>query len=76
MENSVNPYSVEPVSFECIDEKWFRFHQIGPMILLKGRFSKNFFFLKKVGSDSGGLKNLEKGSSKYTKRNKAFPFNF
>ena len=36
----------------------------------------NFFFLKKVGSDSGGLKNLEKGSSKYTKRNKAFPFNF
>ena len=49
MENSVNQYSVEPVSFECMDEKRFRFHQIGPMIHLKRRFSKNFFFLKKVG---------------------------
>ena len=44
MENSVNQYSVEPVSFECMDEKRFRFDQIGPMIHLKRRFSKNFFF--------------------------------
>ena len=49
MENSLNQYSVEPVSFECIGEKRFRFDQIGPMIHLKRRFSKNFFFLKKVG---------------------------
>ena len=49
MENSLNQYSVEPVSFECIGEKQFRFDQIGPMIHLKRRFSKNFFFLKKVG---------------------------
>ena len=59
MENSLNQYSVEPVSFECMDEKRFRFHQIGPMILLKRRFSKNFFFLKKVGpvgySPPGGV---------------------
>ena len=48
MENRVNRYSVYPVSFECIDENWFRFHQIGPMIRLKGRFSKNFFFWKKL----------------------------
>ena len=53
MENSLNQYSVELVSFDCIDEKRFRFHQIGPMIHLKRRFSKNFFFLKKVGSVGG-----------------------
>ena len=49
MENSVNRYSVEPVSFECMDENWFRLHQIGPMIHVKKQFSKNFFFSKKVG---------------------------
>ena len=42
MENSLNQYSVELVSFECIDEKRFRFDQNGPMIHLKRRFSKNF----------------------------------
>ena len=49
MKNSVNQYSVEPVSFECIDEKGFRFFQIDHMIHLKRQFSKNFFFLEKVG---------------------------
>ena len=46
MKNSVNQYSVEPVSFECIDEKRFRFFQIDHMIHLKRQFSKNFFFEK------------------------------
>ena len=58
MENSLNQYSVELVSFDCIDEKRFRFDQIGPMIHLKRRFSKNFFFLKKLvrwGSPPGGV---------------------
>ena len=49
MKNSVNQHSVLPVSFECIDGKRFRFHQNGPMTHLKKQFSKNFFFLKKVG---------------------------
>ena len=49
MNNSVNQHSVLPVSFECIDGKRFRFHQIGPMTHLKKQFSKNFFFSKKVG---------------------------
>ena len=49
MKNSVNQHSVLPVSFECIDGKRFRFRQIGPMTHLKKRFSKNFFFSKKVG---------------------------
>ena len=49
MKNSVNQYSVELVSFECIDEKGFRFFQIDHMIHLKRQFSKNFFFLEKVG---------------------------
>ena len=49
MKNSVNQHSVLPVSFECIDGKRFRFHQIGPMTHLKKQFSKNFFFSKKVG---------------------------
>ena len=42
MENSLNQYSVEPVSFECMDEKRFRFNQIGPIIHLNRRFSKIF----------------------------------
>ena len=48
MKNSVNQNSVEPVSFECIDEKEFRFLQIDHMIHLKRQFSKNFFFWKKL----------------------------
>ena len=56
MKNSVNQHSVLPVSFECIDGKRFRFHQIGPMTHLKKRFSKNFFFRKKlVRGRWGGL---------------------
>ena len=54
MKNSVNQHSVLPVSFECIDGKRFRFHQIGPMTHLKKRFSKNFFFWKSW-SGGGGL---------------------
>ena len=54
MKNSVNQYSVEPVSFECIDEKGFRFFQIDHMIHLKRQFSKNFFFGKSWSGEDGG----------------------
>ena len=54
MKNSVNQHSVLPVSFECIDGKRFRFHQIGPMTHLKKQFSKNFFFWKKLVRERWG----------------------
>ena len=54
MKNSVNQHSVLPVSFECIDGKRFRFHQIGLMTHLKKQFSKNFFF-EKSWSAKGGV---------------------
>ena len=74
MKTSVNHHSVELVSFECMDEKRFRLHQIGLMIHVKKWFSKNFFFWKKIGPV--GLWCGLGGPSKYTKRKKAFPFNF
>ena len=55
MKTSVNQYSVEPVSFECMDEKRFRIDQIGPMIHVKKRFSKNFFFEKSWSRGEGPI---------------------
>ena len=50
MKNSLNQYSVEPVSFECIDKKNFRFGKNDPIINLKRRFLKKKNFEKSWSS--------------------------